>query len=497
MYIRKTTTKKSSDGTPYSTFRLVASERVGGKVKQRTLLHLGSGFDLGEDLWGQLCKRIDDIIAGTHPLFPLDHEIEEYAQTFAARIIAEQSLPVIEKEETKGEGQYAEVDVASLQMLRPRSVGVEHVALHGAKMLQLPDILREVGLNESQVHMALANIVGRMAKPDSEKATWEWLTGRSALGELLDVDFSKKSIMGLYRASDKLVQHREAIEKRLFSRICSLFSMEETVTLYDLTNTYFEGEMKGNTKAARGFSKEKRSDCPLLTLGLVLDRSGFVKKSKVFAGNVAEAGTVQTMLDALEAPSGALVVMDRGFATKATIDWLVAANYRYIVVSRERSRTFDMDKAQTIRTAMNQDLHIYRELHDEGAEARLYCYSPKRAAKEEAITARFSKKFEEGLCKLAEGLGKPRTDKHKDTILHRIGRLAEKSHGISQHYAITVTDNEATKEPGKPLLVTSIQFEKKPVEGSSATHPGVYCIRTNALWLEAEDLWKTYGYFEK
>ncbi|MDY0282549.1 MAG: transposase, partial [Salinivirgaceae bacterium] len=66
-----------------------------------------------------------------------------------------------------------------------------------------------------------------------------------------------------------------------------------TVTLYDLTNTYFEGEMAGNAKAAHGHSKEKRSDCPLVTLGLVLDGSGFVRRSRMFEGNVSEAVTLE------------------------------------------------------------------------------------------------------------------------------------------------------------------------------------------------------------
>lgn len=490
MFIRKTTTKKAADGTHYSSFRIVTSERILGKVKQRTLLTIGSCFELEETLWQQLCKRIDDIINGRLSLLPQKHEIEKYAQEFAARIIAELSIPITEKEEKE---RYSEVDISTVELLQPRSVGVEHLALHAVNMLQLPDILKQGGFTQPQVTMALASIVGRMAKPSSEKATWEWLTNHSALGELLEVDFSRNSVMGLYRVSDKLLQNKEMIEEFLFARICSLFSLRETVVLYDLTNTYFEGEMKSNIKAKRGFSKEKRFDCPLLTLGLVLDGSGFIKKSKVFQGNISESGTVQTMLNELAAPPTALVILDRGTATKNILEWLVCANYQYVVVSREQARTFEINKAQTIQTAQKQELHIYRELNEEKTEARLYCYSPKREAKEKAMTARFAGKFEDELRKLADGLAKPRTDKRKDSILQRIGRLVEKSKGISQHYSITVTDNAETKPPKKPLLATSIHFEKIPKEGSIATHPGIYCIRTNALWLEAEELWKTYS----
>ena len=77
------------------------------------------------------------------------------------------------------------------------------------------------------------------------------------------------SLMRLYRVSDALMAHREAIEKHLFEQVTELFGLGHTVTLYDLTNTFFEGEAADQPKAQRGHSKEKRSDCALLTLGLV------------------------------------------------------------------------------------------------------------------------------------------------------------------------------------------------------------------------------------
>jgi transposase len=492
MYIRRTTTKKAQDGTRYPTFRIVTSERVMGKVKQRTLLNIGSVFELRENLWSQLCKRIGDIINGRLSLIQTNHEVEKFAQEFAARIIAERSVSVTKAEKESEEGKYEEIDVSTLEMHKPRSVGVEHLALHAMQMLELPDILKNIGFTPSQSALSLAGIVGRMAKPGSERSTWQWLTKQSALGELLEEDFTKYSSMGLYRASDKLLQNKKIIEERLFTRIRSLFSLQESVVLYDLTNTYFEGTMKSNAQAVRGFSKEKRFDCPLLTLGLVLDGSGFVKRSKVFAGNASEAATVQIMLKELHAPPSALVVLDRGTATKSTLEWLVNANYCYVVVSRERARIFEKNKAVTIQTAQKEDLHVYRELNEDKTEARMYCYSPRRAAKEEGITNRFATQFEEGLQKLADAITKPRTNKRKDAILLRIGRLAQKCKGISQHYSITVTDNAETKSAKDPLLATAIHFEKLPVEGSSVTHPGVCCIRTNALCLDAKELWKTY-----
>ena len=211
-------------------------------------------------------------------------------------------------------------------MVRPRTIGVEHVGLAALSLLGLPKILESVGLNAIERNCALGSIVGRLAAPGSELATWRWLREKSALGELLEVDFEGVSHMRLYRVSDLLVRRREEIEQQLFGRIHELFSLSTTVTLYDLTNTYFEGELAGNAKARRGRSKEKRSDCPLVTLGLVLDGSGFIRRSRMFAGNVSEASTLEEMLLLLDTPKEATVIMDRGIATEENIAWLVEHN---------------------------------------------------------------------------------------------------------------------------------------------------------------------------
>ena len=180
------------------------------------------------------------------------------------------------------------IDVDSLELIRPRSVGVEHVTLWAMDQLGLRTRLQELGIGPSLRAAAIGSIVARVARPGSERAARRWLAERSALGELLRVDFETLELMQLYRASDALMAHRETIEHHLFERAMDLFDLHPTVTLYDLTNTYFEGEARGQAKALRGHSKDKRTDCPLLTLGLVLDASGFVRCSQVFAGNVRE-----------------------------------------------------------------------------------------------------------------------------------------------------------------------------------------------------------------
>jgi transposase len=300
------------------------------------------------------------------------------------------------------------------------------------------------------------------------------------------VDFEAMPLMRLYRVSDLLVRHRDKIEDALFTRLQDLFGLPATVTLYDLTNTYFEGTAAGIPKAARGRSKEKRSDCPLVTLGLVLDSSGFVRRSKMFPGNVSEGSTLQDMLAGLAAPKGALVIMDAGIATEANITWLKDQGYRYLAVSRERTRQFDPDQATETLTASHETIRLQRVLAEDSTEVRLYCHSAGRETKETAITERFAKQFETGLTKLANGLTKPRTQKTLAAIQQRIGRLKEKSRGMSQHYEVAVAPDDTG------LNAAAITWKKTPIEGSMLTHPGVYCLRSNETAWDSDTLWHTY-----
>ena len=139
-------------------------------------------------------------------------EEENLAQHYAARLVM--SGPKEERGEVRETVDYQEVDIDSLELVRPRSIGVEHAGLAALAELQLRQILAEVGLNGLQQAATLGSIIGRMAEPGSELATYAWLTGQSGLGELLDVDYEAMPLIRLYRTSDLLVRHRQAIEAR-------------------------------------------------------------------------------------------------------------------------------------------------------------------------------------------------------------------------------------------------------------------------------------------
>ena len=479
MFIRRTRTRSANHGKPYYSHRLVRSERQGLRVRQRTVLNLGSDFAVPPDQWAVLCSRIEQLIEPQRNLAPAEcpAEVERQAQRIAAQLVSR--APARE-----GDGDEQTVDVDSVELVRPRSVGVEHVGLWAMEQVGFSELLDTLGFNGRQRAAAQALVIARMARPGSERASWDWLCRRSGLGELLGVDFESMSAMRLYRVSDSLMAHRSVLENHLFDRVTELFGLGRTVTLYDLTNTFFEGQASGQPKARRGHSKEKRSDCPLLTLGLVLDGSGFVRRSEVFAGNVDEDKTLAGMLEALQAPRDALVVMDRGVATEKNIVWLTDHGYRYLVVSRQRPRLFDPELALAIETRSHQTVHVQKVL--DGHEARLYCCSQTRALKEEGIARRFRERFETALQKLHQGLSKPRARTTPAHVWQRIGRIQEKSRGVGQHYKVHVaTDPESGK-------ATAVTWQYQPVPGSLLTHPGVYCLRTNVLDWDSQTLWRTY-----
>ena len=156
MYIRRTTIKSRKDGKQYFTYRFVESQRIGKKVRQQTILNIGTNFSLARDQWSILCSRIQDIISGQANLFKITDRIEKLAQDYAARII--QSQPDVEQESTND---FHEVDVNSLESLRPRSVSCEHIALETFRLLGLDKKLKELKFTEPQVAAATGTIIGR------------------------------------------------------------------------------------------------------------------------------------------------------------------------------------------------------------------------------------------------------------------------------------------------------------------------------------------------
>ena len=486
MYIRRTAIKSRKDGGQYYSYRLVESKRTEKGVRQHTLLNLGVDFSLPREQWPDLTKRIEAILGGQQSLFGIDSDIEWLAQEFASRIVLSH-----QDVDDSGSIDYREVDLDTIQLTRPRSVGAEHVTLEALHSLELDKKLGELGFNGPQTAAAIGTIIGRACHPGSEMATHAWLQERSGLGELIDYDFNRLSLYGMYQISDKLLAKKAAIEGHLYDRERSLFALQETITLYDLTNTYFEGQCKGNTLAAHGHSKEKRSDCPLVTLGLVLNSSGFPRRSHVYEGNVNEPRTLSEMLHDLEKGEISTglkptVVMDAGIATEDNITWLQEHHYPYLVVSRKKHRQFDEALSVVVKKDDECTVRAHKVFDEETQETLLYCHSTRREKKDQAIGDRFVSRLEEELVKLNNGLHKKRCLKKYEKVMVKIGRLRQKYSKVSSRYTISVKKDD---ESGN---ATEITWKQHPKPETTDTHPGVYCLRTSQTGWDESTLWNTY-----
>jgi hypothetical protein len=162
-------------------------------------------------------------------MLQIDPDIEKLAQECAAKIVTLHQ-DVNEPDSVD----YQEIDLDTIDMSRPRSVGSEHVVLEALRSLELDKKLEQLGFNGPQTAAAIGTIIGRSCQPGSEAATHTWLQERTALGELIEYDFNKLSLYGMYKVSDMLLNQKAAIESHLYNRERDLFGLKETITLYDL-----------------------------------------------------------------------------------------------------------------------------------------------------------------------------------------------------------------------------------------------------------------------
>ena len=378
------------------------------------------------------------------------------AQCYSRLIVHKLAQPV-----DSSAAAYHRVDINRVDAAaESRRIGSETLAWHAVCQLQLAEKLAALGFNGVELAAALGSIMARMVSPGSELQTHQWLQSCTALGELLGHDFGSTSLTRLYRVSDKVLKHQAVLEGFLADQEQSLFDLKRRIVLYDLTNTYFEGQCAANPKAQFGRSKDmsrmdgmpprqegsaavKRSDCPLVTLGL--DNDGFPLGSQVFPGNASEPATLKTLLEGLQgknplAMSKPVIILGAGIASADNIAWLVEHDYQYIVVSRERQMKDprEQDHSVLIRDTERSQVRVHRDIDPDSGESRLYCHSEQKAKKEQGIRNRFHERMETALNQLQAGLSQKGTVKNYAKILERIGRLYVKKTVVS-HPIIRLT----------------------------------------------------------
>jgi len=195
----------------------------------------------------------------------------------------------------------------------------------------------------------------------------------------------------------------------LCQRTDTLFNLTNRIILFDLTNFYFEGRKAASSKAKRGRSKEKRSDCKLLVLALCVNAEGFIRYSSILAGNTADPDSLPDMVDKLSAktrvPSDpmrrVLVCIDAGIATEDNLKSLRERGYDYLCVSRTPLKDYELaEDAKTVkvRDSREQEISLTRVSHEEGGDYYLEVVSPGKELKEKSMHRLFRERFEQELA---------------------------------------------------------------------------------------------------
>ena len=220
----------------------------------------------------------------------------------------------------------------------------------------------------------------------------------------------------LYRALDKLLEHKDDIQKHLKERLGELFNITYDILLYDVTSTYFEGQLSGNPQAKQGYSRDSRPDCKQVCIGLVVTKEGIPLGYEIFEGNRHDSTTVETIIEKMESlygKSDRVWIMDRGMASTENLELLEEQGRRYIIgTSKSQLKRFEQH-------LLTQDWkQVYEGLEvklcpspDGGKESFILCRSQARREKEQAIHNRFIERLEKGLLKVKKSCASGRSKK--------------------------------------------------------------------------------------
>lgn len=466
MYLRHTTRRK--DGKTHVYWRLVRSVRRGRKVVQETVAQLG-------ELDAEGCARAEKLARELTRPARQDHQ----KQLFDDR---EWTEPL-------------RVNIAEVRLERSRSFGAVWLGWFLWRAMKLDDILGEL-LSSSRETVRWSEVIailviGRLCEPSSELHLAERWYRTTALEDLLGV--SPKDIYDerLYRALDRLLPHKEALEKHLVQRLGELFNLDYDLLLYDVTSTYFEG-IADPSIAKRGYSRDHRPDCVQVNIALVVSREGMPLGYELFSGNTTDVTTVQQIVQSMEDRFGKVNrvwVMDRGMVSAENIAWLNSTGRSYVIgTPRSELRRFAKQIGEkTDWRQIREDIEVKICSGPDGSETFLLCRSLSRSEKEKAMHERFSKRIEEGLHSLGRHIEKSKTALDRGQLERQIGRLLERNSRASRRYFISLTEDHGM--PARLRLKWNIRAEW---DDWAKLSEGTYILRSNIHHWTDQELWKTY-----
>src|SRR3989454_1092544 len=485
MYIRKS--RRTYKAKTYTNHLLVESVQTAKGPRQRTICSLGSLEPAPAEDWLGLAHKLQSALQGQESLSGSSTEIQEWVEKARNK-----------KKSTGSDGDRSTVTVEPdrVQVEQAREAGPVHVGHQLWGQLGMNRILQEAGLSTRACRLTEVMTLNRLICPSSEHAMPDWIR-RTALGDILQEDFSELADEALYRNLDRLHPNREAIERALAEKEKTLFNLDDTVYLYDLTSTYFEGQATANPQAKRGYSRDKRPDCKQVVVGLVLDGDGFPKAHEIFDGNTQDRRSLDQMLDALEKRTGkklgATVIVDRGMAFEENLEQIRKRELHYLVAGRQSERNQWLEELEndegweqvhripSPQNPFQKKTRVEIKRQQKGDIVYLLCRSEGRKEKDRAIREKQETKLIADLHRLQQRVAKGRLNR-QDKIQRAIGRLLERYPRVARYYELsydTVQKNLSWNE------LSDKKATAKKLDGS-------YVLKTDRQDLTADEIWRTY-----
>ena len=495
MYIRKSI--RGYKGKTYTNYVLVESVHTAKGPRQKTVCSLGDLSPRPRAEWLKLARKIEDALVGQDDLLDAaDGEVADIVRRVRARRADRGEVTPAPSLSRTARGALIKVDPSRVTTERHREAGPVHVGHQFWQRLGLDRILRDCGLSATAQRLACAMALNRLIAPCSEHAMPDWIR-RTALADLLGVDFGGLREDPLYGVLDKLYPHRAAIEAALVARERSLFNLDATIYLYDITSTYFEGECARNGKAKRGYSRDHRADCKQVVVGLVVSREGFPITHEVSAGNTQDRTTLAAMLDRLAERAGlrqgATVVVDRGMAFDDNLAEITDRKLHYVVASRqpERDRWLaDLEDTDGFAPVLRQPsplnpaqkkTTIEIKTRVDGEKTYALCRSEQRIAKDRAIRTKQEGRLRADLDRLAKRVAEKKLVK-AEKVNQAIGRLKERYPRVARYFDLSYDAQTATLQA---------QFNADKYAKAERLD-GCYLIKTDRNDLSGDELWRIY-----
>jgi len=465
MYLRHTTRRK--DGKVHTYWQLVRSVRVGRTVVQQTVAHLGE-----LDAQGRArAKALARAIMGTR----------EQPDLFTSSDDREEAIPV---------------RLNRIRLERGRTFGDVWLGWTLWRALRLDELLERVLAPGREAvpwaTMAAVLVLARLCEPSSELHIAEEWYRRTALEDLLALPATLVNDDRLYRALDRLLPHKPALEQHLVARLGELFALDYDLLLYDVTSTYFEGQAAGNPLAQRGYSRDHRPDCLQVCLALVVTREGMPLGYEVFPGNRTDVTTVEEIVETMEARYGLaqrIWVMDRGMTSEDNLSWLRETQRRYLVgtpKSELRKWARQIADARDWQ-AVRDGIEAKRCVGPDGAETFVLIRSIERREKEQAIHARFIRRIEEGLARLARRIAHARQPLDRGPLERQLGRLLAHTSRAAGRYVIDLVADASV-----PAGVRLVWTARPEWDAWARWSEGCYVLRSNIPDWSPEECWRTY-----